>query len=181
MRWQIWPFYWNSNTANGWGYPVTEVNNVDEIQEESERAYRLLQKSVDAQLHNPGFIASENGKKQRGEGNQTEKTDPQLWNCTEKQRGLILKILSQNELSESAVEQVAQEITRRQMSDLQKGQASLVVGEVLDRWGSTKQLSHLAKDLQLLPKLLPTPRSQSYCSPPPKNCRHARWHWHRLY
>ena len=28
----------------------TEVNNVEEIKEESERAYRLLQQSVDAQL-----------------------------------------------------------------------------------------------------------------------------------
>ena len=53
--------------------------------------------------------------------------------------GLILKILSQNELPESAVEQVAQEITGRQMSDLQKGQASLVVGEVLDRWGKHRR------------------------------------------
>ena len=38
----------------------TEVNNVAEIQEESEKAYRLLQQSVDAQLSNRGFIPAEN-------------------------------------------------------------------------------------------------------------------------
>ena len=117
----------------------TEVNNVEEIKEESERAYRLLQQSVDAQLTNSGFIPSENGKETESEGNQINGTDPEKWNCTERQRGLILKILSQNELPESAVEQVAQEITGRQMSDLQKGQASLVVGEVLDRWGKHRR------------------------------------------
>ena len=37
-----------------------EVNNVEEIQEESEKAYRLLQQSVDAQLSNRGFIPAEN-------------------------------------------------------------------------------------------------------------------------
>ena len=44
----------------------TEVNNVEEIKEESERAYRLLQQSVDAQLSNPNFIPSENGKLPNG-------------------------------------------------------------------------------------------------------------------
>ena len=117
----------------------TEVNNVEEIQEESERAYRLLQKSVDAQLRNPGFIASENGKEQRGEENQTEKTDPEKWNCTERQRGLILKILSQNDLPESAVEEVAEELHGRSMSELGKMQVSTVISEVLDRWGKHKR------------------------------------------
>ena len=117
----------------------TEVNNVEEIQEESERAYRLLQKSVDAQLRNPGFTASENGKEQRGEENQTEKTDPEKWNCTERQRGLILKILSQNDLPQSAIEEVAQDLHGRAMSELGKLQVSSVISEVLDRWGRHKR------------------------------------------
>ena len=112
---------------------------MEEIQEESEKAYRLLQQSVDAQLSNSGFIQSENGKDTESKGNQANETDPEKWNCTERQRGLILKILSQNDLPESSVEQVAQELHGRSMSELQKGQASLVVGEVLDRWGKHKR------------------------------------------
>ena len=117
----------------------TEVNNVDQIQEESERAYRLLQQSVDAQLSNPGFVPSENGKEPESKGNQTNETDPQKWNCTERQRGLILKILSQNDLPESAVEQVAQDLHGQPMATLGKMQVSTVISEVLDRWGKHKR------------------------------------------
>jgi hypothetical protein len=117
----------------------TEVNNVDQIQEESERAYRLLQQSVDAQLSNPGFVPSENGKETESKGNQTNGTDPQKWNCTERQRGLILKILSQNDLPESAVEQVAQDLHGQPMATLGKMQVSTVISEVLDRWGKHKR------------------------------------------
>ena len=113
----------------------TEVNNMEEIKEESERAYRLLQQSVDAQLSNPGFIPAENGKEPESKGNQTNGTDPQKWNCTERQRGLILKILSQNDLPESAVEQVAQDLHGQPMATLGKMQVSTVISEVLDRWG----------------------------------------------
>ena len=117
----------------------TEVNNVDQIQEESERAYRLLQQSVDAQLSNSGFIPSENGKEPESKGNQTKETDPEKWNCTERQRGLILKILSQNDLPESAVEQVAQDLHGQPMATLGKMQVSTVISEVLDRWGKHKR------------------------------------------
>ena len=117
----------------------TEVNNVEQIKEESERAYRLLQQSVDAQLSNSGFIPSENGKEQESKGNQTNETDPEKWNCTERQRGLILKILSQNDLPESAVEQVAQDLHGQPMAKLGKMQVSTVISEVLDRWGKHKR------------------------------------------
>jgi hypothetical protein len=117
----------------------TEVNNVDQIKEESERAYRLLQQSVDAQLTNSGFIRSENGKEPESKGNQTNETDPEKWNCTERQRGLILKILSQNDLPESAVEQVAQDLHGQPMATLGKMQVSTVISEVLDRWGKHKR------------------------------------------
>ena len=112
-----------------------EVSDPEDIPQEAERAYGILQQAVDKQMENPGFLPSPRQENQ----DQTNGTDPQKWNCTEKQRGLILKILSQNDLPESEVEQVAQEITGRPMSDLQKGQASLVVGEVLDRWGKHRR------------------------------------------
>ena len=60
-------------------------------------------------------------------------------NCTERQRGLILKILSQNDLPESAIEEVAQELHGRPMSELGKLQVSSVISEVLDRWGRHKR------------------------------------------
>ena len=117
----------------------TEVNDVDQIKEESERAYRLLQQSVDAQLSNSGFVPSENDKESESKGTQIKGTDPEKWNCTERQRGLILKILSQNDLPESAIEEVAQDLHGRPMSELGKLQVSSVISEVLDRWGRHKR------------------------------------------
>jgi len=119
----------------------TEVNNVEEIKEESERAYRLLQQSVDAQIVHKGYVPDQvNNLKGSDQDNSKEtRTDPQKWNCTERQRGLILKILSQNELPESAVEQVAQDLHGRSMSELGKLQVSSVISEVLDRWGKHKK------------------------------------------
>ena len=126
--------------SNDFGVSMrTEVNNVEEIQEESEKAYRLLQQSVDAQLSNPGFIPSENNKETESKGTQINGTDPEKWNCIERQRGLILKILSQNDLPESAIEEVAQDLHGRPMSELGKLQVSSVISEVLDRWGRHKR------------------------------------------
>ena len=62
----------------------TEVNNVDQIKEESERAYRLLQQSVDSQLSNPGFIPSENGKEHKQE---TKKNKPRSLESNRKAAG----------------------------------------------------------------------------------------------
>jgi hypothetical protein len=96
---------------------------------------------VDAQLSNPGFIPSENNKEREIKGTQINGTDPEKWNCTERQRGLILKILSQNDLPESAIEEVAQDLHGRPMSELGKLQVSSVISEVLDRWGRHKRSS----------------------------------------
>ena len=112
-----------------------EVSDPEDIPQEAERAYGILQQAVDKQMENPGFIPSGNGKEAESKETQTNGTDPEKWNCTERQRGLILKILSQNDLPESAIEEVAQELHGRPMSELGKLQVSSVISEVLDRWG----------------------------------------------
>jgi hypothetical protein len=112
-----------------------EVSDPEDIPQEAERAYRILQQAVDKQMENPGFLPSTRRENQ----DQTNETDPEKWNCTEKQRGLILKILSQNDLPESAVEEVAEELHGRSMSELGKMQVSTVISEVLDRWGKHKR------------------------------------------
>lgn len=126
----------------------TEVTDLDQVMQESEKAYQILQKSVDSQIIHRGYVPDQVNNS--GVTNQEEKdstsvgvvkneTDPEKWNCTERQRGLILKILSQNDLPESAVEQVAQDLHGRPMSELGKMQVSTVISEVLDRWGKHKR------------------------------------------
>jgi len=112
-----------------------EVSDPEDIPQEAERAYGILQQAVDKQMENPGFLPSPRQENQ----DQTNGTDPEKWNCTERQRGLIIKILSQNDLPQSAIEEVAQDLHGRPMSELGKLQVSSVISEVLDRWGKHKK------------------------------------------
>jgi hypothetical protein len=113
-----------------------EVNDPEAIPQEAERVYSILQQSVDSQIANPGFIPSGNGKAIQVQPNGNEsKTDPDKWNCTVRQRGLLMTILERNDLDPEVVEDLSQELHGRPMSDLGKAQVSEVIGEVLDRWG----------------------------------------------
>ena len=119
-----------------------EVANLDQVQGEVEKAYSLLQSAVDAQLVHQGFVSNEsnqgNGVDQvqnrRSKVNEP-KTDPDSWNCSIRQRALILNILERNDLDLRVVDDLSQELHGRPMSDLGKGQISSVIGEILDRWG----------------------------------------------
>jgi len=119
-----------------------EVANLDEVQGEVEKAYSLLQSAVDSQIVHQGFVSNEsnqgNGVDQvqnrRSKVNEP-KTDPDNWNCTVRQRGLLMTILERNGLDPEVVEKLSQELHGRPMSDLGKMQVSSVIGEVLDRWG----------------------------------------------
>ena len=84
----------------------------------------------------PGQVNNLKGSDQ--DNSKEARTDPEKWNCTERQRGLILKILSQNDLPESAIEEVAWTFMNP-MSELGKLQVSSVISEVLDRWGKHKR------------------------------------------
>ena len=113
-----------------------EVNDPEAIPEEAERVYSILQQSVDREIANPGFVPSGNGKAAQVQANgDNAKTDPDSWNCTIRQRALILNILERNGLDPEVVEKLSRELHGRPMSDLGKMQVSAVIGEVLDRWG----------------------------------------------
>ena len=113
-----------------------EVNDPEAIPEEAERVYSILQESVDSQIVNPGFVPSGNGKAMQVQPNgNIAKTNPDDWNCTIRQRGLILSILERNDLNAEVVEDLADDLCGKPMSDLNKGQVSAVISEILDRWG----------------------------------------------
>ena len=119
-----------------------EVTDLERIGEEAERAYGLLQSAVDSQIVHQGYVSNED----RGEHgtDQVQKTqvkvnggstDPDKWNCTVRQRGLLMTILERNDLDPEVVEDLSQELHGRPMGDLGKMQVSAVITEVLDRWG----------------------------------------------
>ena len=113
-----------------------EVNDPEAIPEEAERVYSILQESVDSQIVNPGFVPSGNGKAVQVQPNgNIAKTNPADWSCTIRQRALILSILERNDLDPEVAEDLADVLCGKPMSDLNKGQVSAVISEILDRWG----------------------------------------------
>ena len=116
-----------------------EITDLEKIGEEAERAYSLLQSAVDSQIVHSGFVSNEsnevNGSVQGQKVQPKAKTDPDSWNCTIRQRGLILSILERNDLNAEVVEDLADDLCGKPMSDLNKGQVSAVISEILDRWG----------------------------------------------
>ena len=113
-----------------------EVNDPEAIPEEAAKAYSILQESVDSQITNPGFVPSGNSNAIQVQPNgNNAKTNPDEWNCTVRQKGLLMTILERNNLDPEVVEDLSQEIHGRPMADLGKMQVSAIISEVLDRWG----------------------------------------------
>jgi hypothetical protein len=119
-----------------------EVANLDEVRGEVEKAYSLLQQSVDSQIVHSGFVSNEDkGENGTDQVQKTQvkvnggSTDPDSWSCTIRQRGLILSILERNDLDPEVVEGLADDLCGKPMNDLNKGQISAVITKILDRWG----------------------------------------------
>src|SRR5260370_40992229 len=80
----------------------TELQNLDNVREESARLYESLQRAVDQQIQKTGFVPPD------GYGMQTDKNG--AWNCSQKQRELIEKIQKENNLDNNTLDQLANEM-----------------------------------------------------------------------
>jgi len=125
----------------------TEVSDLSKVQEESDRLYHLLQGCVDHALQNAGFIPQsgtanetrstfrngDNGKghPRDGNGNGSDK-----WNCTEKQRELITKIVDENRLAKPDVENIANQLFGKSVRALNKLEASGFIEELFRHTGA---------------------------------------------
>src|SRR6266478_8000260 len=83
----------------------TEVTDLANVQTESARLYALLQQSVDSSLRQPGFLPGPNTAPSNGNGNSNGRSES--WTCSEKQRDLLLKLVEENHLDKTSVEQLA--------------------------------------------------------------------------
>lgn len=124
-----------------------EISNVDDVRQESERLYATLQQSVDEQIQQTGFVPDAdygsngnghvkpfnrlrtNGIKNNGNGDG--------WHCSEKQRELLLKLISTHKLEEVA-EEMSQEMFGCSPKDLNKLQASGLIQRILEEHASKK-------------------------------------------
>ena len=134
-----------------------EVTNPDQIGQEAQRIYGILQSSVDQQIQHQGFVPangsdqqSTNGQSshtngtthQNGAGNGRRTNDANhqkpcttQWQCSDKQKNLITDILHRNNLDLPVVDDLAVELHGKPMAQLTKLEASGVVGEIISRYG----------------------------------------------
>ena len=109
----------------------TELQDLDNLREESARLYESLQNAVDQQIQKTGFVPPD------GYGMEVDKNG--TWNCSQKQRDLIEKIQKENSLDQNAIDGLAAEMFGAKVQALNKLQASGLIDELLDRYGKRTQ------------------------------------------
>ena len=109
----------------------TELQNLDNVRQESARLYDSLQEAVDQQIQKTGFVPPD------GYGMEVDNNG--AWNCSQKQRELIEKIQKENGLDQNALDQLAAEMFGAKVQALNKLQASGLIDELLDRYGKRTQ------------------------------------------
>lgn len=129
----------------------TELSDITQAETEIQKLYQLLQQSVDQEIQNPGYMpegtgASHlNGHSQAPKG-RTSRTNGSVyrpaakpasdhWNCTEGQRGFILRIVHENQLPKQEAEDLARQLFGLGVRDLNKMQASQLIEDLLVKVG----------------------------------------------
>src|ERR1700745_1439045 len=90
----------------------TELQNIDNVREESARLYESLQAAVDQQIQKTGFVPPD------GYGMEVDKNATR--NCSQKQRELIEKIEKENNIDQNALDRLANEMFGARVRALNK-------------------------------------------------------------
>ena len=105
-----------------------EVTDLSQVEKESSQLYRLLQDSVDREIQTTGYIPGDQPKPSNGNGNGHQREE--YWQCSPKQRDLIEKIIAENQLEGTEVEELARERFNLPVTKLNKLQASGLIEEL---------------------------------------------------
>jgi len=144
----------------------TEITDLNQVQSESARLYKLLQEGVDTSIKEIGYLPTNgngNGNSNgNGNGNSTGNNNAQrpsqssngngnghnqpmnqpaengAWNCSDKQRDLIIKVVQENKLEKAKVEGLAQDRFGKAVKSLNKLEASGLIEELLEQTGQSK-------------------------------------------
>ena len=127
----------------------TEVSNLSKIEEASSHLYQQLQEAVDRDIQETGFLpGSENQPRQSeppafqrgGVGNnrsvQSSANPAVEWNCSDKQRGLIEKLMKENNIAFTEIDELANFRFQTGLKQLNKMQASGLIDEMFDTYAS---------------------------------------------
>ena len=132
---------------------TVEIPDVSVAAQESTKLYALLQTAVDNEIQEVGFMPDAttygmnnrqlngNGHAGNGNGNGNRHTpapasnNDDRWNCTDGQRGFILRIISESKLNKQDVEEQALQLFGVGVKALDKMQASQLIEELLEKTG----------------------------------------------
>lgn len=143
-----------------------ELTDITQAEAEIQKLYALLQHSVDQEIQHPGYVppdteepASNNGRTYQFNGGshrnaQPRAAMPERWNCTEGQRGFILRILNENKLLMQEAEDLSRQLFGAGVKQLNKMQASQLIDDLLvragkpatrqTRWQASEPINHQA-------------------------------------
>jgi hypothetical protein len=128
-----------------------ELTDISQVESECRKLYELLQHSVDQEIQTIGFVpdqqygtpgashsnsrslSQENGSNIRHMPRQSANAD--AWNCTAGQRGFIQRIVNENQLDKSEVEELAHQLFGIGVKQLDKMQASQLIEDLLAKAG----------------------------------------------
>ena len=119
----------------------TEVQDITQVQSESDRLYSLLQQGVDNSIKQVGFLPTQGNPAQNGHARNGGHGQPELpaatesWSCTPKQKDLILGLAIDHSLSRDYVENLAQSMFRKPVRQLNKLEASGLIDELIEKHG----------------------------------------------
>ena len=122
-----------------------ELTDITQVENEVQKLYELLQHSVDQEIQSPGYVPGANGTPTHNPSadsngrhhNGTSQSKPawDKWNCTEGQRGFILRIVNENNLSKQEAEDLSQQLFGMGVKQINKMQASQLIEDLLVRAG----------------------------------------------
>ena len=117
----------------------TEIVTTDDLPGECGRLYQLLQTNVDGQIIRTGFVPSstygmDESPVNAPQSNNTNGTPPEeSWKCSDKQRGLILKLVDEHDLDKNEIEALSVERFGHGVRLLNKVEASGLIDELLEK------------------------------------------------
>jgi len=118
-----------------------EIADVSQVQAESARLYRLLQDGVDTSIKETGYLPQNGHSNGNGHGhgnNRGASYDKDAWGCSDKQKELLLKIITEHKLEKAKVEALSQDRFGKGVKALNKLEASGLIEELLEMTGQSK-------------------------------------------
>ena len=110
----------------------TEITNVNGVAEESRRLYLTLQRSVDSEIQNTGFVPDQQYGTSEAHAPQQNGTSP-VWRCSEKQKALIGKLITEHQLERGEIESLSLDMFgTAELHTLNKLQASGLIARLIE-------------------------------------------------